>query len=221
MTNETYKSKESIIIGHEKHIVEIESEQSYHIDNMKIYAPPGIYHPSKNSSSIFLLNFLKKIKITEKKVIEIGTGTGLIAIYLAKENNKVVATDISQLSCSTAFWNAKANEVEIEVLQSNLWAKIPSKIKFDVIIFNPPLLDKAIENNNEVSLCDPNGQITRKFLSGSKKHLNPFGEVYMLHSNISKELPEPWDKSHIVLDTMKKKEGTIYEIITFKDSVWK
>lgn len=67
MTNETYKSKESIIIGHEKHIVEIESEQSYHIDNMKIYAPPGIYHPSKNSSSIFLLNFLKKIKITEKK----------------------------------------------------------------------------------------------------------------------------------------------------------
>lgn len=83
-------------------------------------------------------------KLKQKVVIlDIGTGSGNIAVSLAKEcsNAWVIATDISIEALRFAGRNAKANGVEhrVRLVQADLWSGI-ERIQFDMIIANPPYL---------------------------------------------------------------------------------
>jgi len=77
-------------------------------------------------------------------ILDIGTGSGAIAISLANyiKNATVMAIDISNDSLLIAKQNAKKHEVEsrITFLQSDLYSNIPSLNKFDVIVSNPPYI---------------------------------------------------------------------------------
>jgi release factor glutamine methyltransferase len=79
------------------------------------------------------------------KILDIGTGSGCIAIALAKElpNAKVYALDISEEAIKMAKQNAKLNEVDIEfiqtdILDNNLSDKELQGLTFDIIVSNPP-----------------------------------------------------------------------------------
>jgi methylase of polypeptide subunit release factors len=69
-------------------------------------------------------------------VLDVGTGTGIIAICAARSGRKVVAADISAAALRTARANASRNGVELECRQSDLLASIEGR--FDLIAFNPP-----------------------------------------------------------------------------------
>ena len=95
-------------------------------------------------------NHLNKLK--ELKILDIGTGTGCIAITLAKNlsNAKVSAVDISLEALQIAKQNALANGVEIEFLQQDIF-EIDLISKFDIIVSNPPyvrLLEKKEMHKN-------------------------------------------------------------------------
>ena len=96
--------------------------------------------------------FNKKVKI-----LDIGTGSGVIAITLAKKlNSSVSASDISKEALLVAKENAKNNGVDINFIHSNLFDNINDK--YDVIISNPPYIsyDEEIEEkvkNNEPHLA--------------------------------------------------------------------
>ena len=99
---------------------------------------------------------IKKVK--EKfnntvEVLDIGTGSGAIAISLKKELDSIVtATDISKDALEVAKENAKRNNVDINFVNTNIYEGIGNK--FDVVISNPPYIsyDEEIEEvvkNNE------------------------------------------------------------------------
>ena len=102
-------------------------------------------------------------KIQAKKILDLCTGSGAIAVSLAKyiENSKITAIDISSKAIEVAKLNAKKNEVEnqIEFLKSDLFEKLP-KEKFDIIVSNPPYikkeiiktLSKEVQNEPEIAL---------------------------------------------------------------------
>jgi chitin disaccharide deacetylase len=71
-----------------------------------------------------------------QRVLDLGTGTGIIAICLAKEGRGVVASDISRGAVRAARANARRHGVALEVLQSDLLDAITGR--FDLIVFNPP-----------------------------------------------------------------------------------
>lgn len=112
----------------------------------------------------------KVIKRCKKKfsskidIVDIGTGSGCIAITLKKElSSDVTAVDISKEALEVAFKNAKNNHVEIEFLEGNLLE--PLTKKYDVLVSNPPYIDREEEimeivkqNEPEIALyADHNG----------------------------------------------------------------
>ena len=72
-----------------------------------------------------------------KEVLDMGTGSGLIAIFFALKDRKVTASDISQEAIEVASENAENLNAKIKFVESNLFDKIDDK--FDLILFNPPM----------------------------------------------------------------------------------
>ena len=90
-------------------------------------------------------------------VLDIGTGSGCIAITLQKELGcKVVGVDISDSALEVARENSSSNNTDIEFVLSDVFSNV--REKFDVIISNPPYIreDEEIEDivkNNEPHLA--------------------------------------------------------------------
>ena len=89
-------------------------------------------------------------KINAKKILDLCTGSGAIAVSLAKylENVQLTALDISGKALDIAISNAKNNHVQekITFVESNLFEDLAQE-KYDIIVSNPPYIKrKEIEN---------------------------------------------------------------------------
>ncbi len=98
---------------------------------------------------------LKENKETNISVLDIGTGSGCIAIALKKNGlyKNVSAYDISKEALNTAKQNSEVNEVEVSfnVVDILLWEKADLECKVDVIVSNPPYItitEKELMHDN-------------------------------------------------------------------------
>jgi len=75
------------------------------------------------------------------EILDIGTGSGCIAVSLAKnaKNCKITATDISPQALELSRKNAQLHQAQIEFIQSDLFSSLSGR-RFDMIISNPPYI---------------------------------------------------------------------------------
>lgn len=113
------------------------------------------------------------------KVLEIGTGPGIVAIHCAKLGSQVTATDINDNALKTAKINA--DNLNIKFIKSNLFENIAGK--FDTILFNPPYLPGEYKKDPAIYGGETGTDIINQFLSDAKKHLKSDGEIYIILSS--------------------------------------
>lgn len=100
------------------------------------------------------VDYAKKLFNKKINILDIGTGSGAIAITLAKKLEcKVDAVDISEKALEVARENAKINNTNIHFIHSNIFQNV--KNKYDLIISNPPYISKDEKIDEKVKNNEP------------------------------------------------------------------
>ena len=124
------------------------------------------------------------------KVLDIGTGSGAIALALAKNRPdwSVTAADISQDALDLSLENANAQNLNLSFIKSDCFSEISAK--YDIIVSNPPYISRADEVEVGLNVlhsephlalfADEDGlAIYRRIAEDSKDYLNDGGKIYL------------------------------------------
>lgn len=180
----------------------------YRGDEFKIH--PHVYEPAEDT---FLLADNLDVHQGER-VLELGTGCGLLAILAAKAGAKVVATDMNPSALECARANAAAHDVvdKIDFRLGNLFESVSGE-RFDLIVFNPPYLpvrpEEVLGDSPDLAWeAGPDGRaVIDRFLEGLLGHLAPKGRALFVQSslaNISKTL-RVLEKSGFQVNILREK----------------
>ena len=177
----------------------------------------NVYVPAEDS---YLLADNLEIK-EGQSVLEIGTGSGIVAMYASRLTDRITVTDINFDACLLAEKNFNDNNIEnIEILFGNLFEPVKNR-KFDVILFNTPYLPTEEDDviDDTINYAFDGGLNGRKvidlFLDEVKNHLNDGGIVQMIQSSLSgnQETLDRLDEMDFIAE-IKASEHFFFEDIT-------
>ena len=156
----------------------------------------GVYEPAEDSWLIS--HNLPDFKGT---VLEIGCGSGIVSIHLAKRGNIVTAIDINAKAVEATIFNAKNNNLNIETIEGNMFTPVQDR-KFENIVCNPPYLPPSDNYNDpELELAVEGGnkgiEFTKNLLSEAHQYLESAGSIYMIQSSKMGNFETKWQKEII------------------------
>ena len=189
ITDEDYKFVEDIFIKLANHIPAQYIIGHAEFFGMQLKVDERVLIPRPETEELVELIFAENPK-TNLSVLDIGTGSGAIALALAKNRPdwSVTAADISQDALELAMENAKAQDLNLSFINSDCFSEISAK--YDIIVSNPPYISH--EDQEEVGLnvlhsephlalfADEDGlAIYRRIAEDSKVYLNDGGKIYL------------------------------------------
>ncbi len=150
-------------------------------NSLELEAPDSVYYPREDS--LLLAKVTENLHLKNKKILDMGCGSGFLAILLAK-SNRVIAADIDEEAIKTTEENARKNKAGIRTIKSDLFSSV--KEKFDIIILNPPYLPD--ESDDKTYSGGMSGRNTiEKFIKEAKNYLNKSGKMLLLISSLTGE----------------------------------
>lgn len=160
---------------------------------LKLKVSPEVYEPAEDS---FLLAEAVEIN-KDMKILEIGTGTGIISLDCCRMGANVVCSDVNPFAVKLADINFNLNlglmKGSFEVRHGDLFSVVKKGEVFDVVIFNPPYLptrdDERVGGSGWFDVATDGGldglNVTFRFINGLKKCLSKEGRAYFVFSSLS------------------------------------
>jgi release factor glutamine methyltransferase len=156
---------------------------------MMLLRPPGVYRPQ--SDTRLLAQALRGVGVRPgARVLELGTGTGAVAVTAARGGCEVVAVDVSARAVLTAQLNALVRGLRVRVLRGDLFAPVAGE-RFDVILANPPYVPgdrdpAATRGRARAWEAGPDGRtLLDQICRAAPHHLTPSGTLLVVHSALN------------------------------------
>jgi len=193
---------------------------SYSYEDIKIEVGKDVFPPDIGFASLDLIKTLRNY--SADSALDMGTGTGIIAIAMKKYKIKnVLAIDnhLPAIECCKKNLKLNPKYSDIEVMKGNLFENVSDSRKFDLIVFNHTYspAPRPIFGNN----MDGGIELCKRFLLEAKNHLNKNGVILLSFSSMFHEDNNPLNviketgyDAKIVLQ--KENEGTSSYIYEFK-----
>ena len=143
---------------------------------------PTVFPPFLTISTKLLLEFIEPMDLRDKKFLELGCGCGIISILAAKKGAVVTATDINNAALEALKANSAKNNIDIEILHSDLFEKLHGSA-FDIIVINPPYYPKTAQSIGENAwFCGENFEYFKNLFSQLPEFISTKTDVCMILS---------------------------------------
>jgi release factor glutamine methyltransferase len=159
------------------------------VAGFRLSVRPTVFHPRYFISSECFAEFISRLDLRDRRVLDIGTGSGILALAAARAGAEhVVAADINPNAAANAAENARLNGLgdRVTALCSNLLAAVAPRPLFDVILSSPPkhageprdLADRGWH-------AGPHYRDVAALFDQARDRLRPGGRLYVMVSSDS------------------------------------
>jgi release factor glutamine methyltransferase len=156
--------------------------RKYRYQGIEVMVDPSVFPPQLTLSTKILLNFISELDIKNKTFLELGCGSGIISLYARKKGAKVTATDINEMALKNLREAAYKNDLELEVIHSDLFDQLSDR-SFDHIIINPPYYPKDPKNIKEMAwFCGADFEYFKRLFSQLPKFLSEANQTFIILS---------------------------------------
>lgn len=127
-----FTNDDSIVSEEKEHVVNIKNQEFHFLTDHGVFSKRGLDFGTRT--------LLETIDLSEiqGRVLDFGCGYGPIGIFIKKNtNSEVEMIDVNKRSIGLAVKNAKLNNVNVKIYESNLYENVEGT--FDYIISNPPI----------------------------------------------------------------------------------
>ena len=153
------------------------------IDGVPLIILPEVFNPVLLRTGEFMVRVLADLKLPlQAEVLDLGTGSGVGAVFTARRGAKVTAVDINPEAVRCARLNALLNRLEdnIQVLQGDLFSPLTDQ-RFDLILFNPPFHRGRPDNGLDHAWRGED--VFERFAAELRDRLNPDGQALLVLSS--------------------------------------
>ncbi len=157
------------------------------VDGLSFLVLPDVFNPVRFRSGAVLARAVREellgrpVDLPPPRVLDIGTGSGVAAIFAAIRGAEVEAVDVNPQAVRCARLNARLHQVEdrVDVHEGDLFAPLDGR-RFDLVLFNPPLGRGEPESFLEAAYRG--GDLGARFARGLGGVLAPGGRALVVLS---------------------------------------
>lgn len=156
------------------------------VAGLSLRVDPQVFDPGLHFSSKILARYLMQLDLTGRRLLDMGTGSGIIGITAAKNGATVTAVDVNPAAVQLASANAQALQVaeKMRAFCGDLFAPIQDALPFDWIVFNPPFFPRPTTHGLQAAYhAGENYATIARFLQEAKNFLTPAGRILLILSS--------------------------------------
>jgi release factor glutamine methyltransferase len=153
------------------------------VHGLPLLVIPSVFNPKLlRTGEFFAAQIQSRLLPPDCDVLDMGTGSGVCALFAARQVRRVVAVDINPAAVHCAAINARLNHLDsiIDVRPGDLFDAVPGE-GFDLILFNPPFVQGSARDDRERAWRSTD--VAERFAAGLGAHLKPGGSALVLLSS--------------------------------------
>jgi len=146
----------------------------------------GVYAPVRREHVDLVARAADTWPVAQRRAIDVGTGTGVLALLLARRGANTIATDIEPRAVDCARENASRLGLSrrVEVVLADLFPGEPA----DLVVSNPPWIPAPAHSTLDRAIYDPGGEVLSRLVTGLPAALGPGGEAWIVLSDLAERL---------------------------------
>ncbi len=181
--------------------VRLNHYDDYRVENVhgvRLLVLPSVSNPKLLRTGGFFAKCLDESVTAGRDVLDMGTGSGVCALFAARHARRVVAVDINRAAVRCAGINAAINHLEhrVDIRQGDLFEPVTGE-RFDLVLFNPPFLLGTPRDARDAAWRS--SDVAARFAASLDAHLAPSGAALLLLSTFG-------DACEVFIDELRSRD---------------